>query len=124
MTINEVIFVLGMIAIILGGIYDLIAAIGMLRFNDFYLRLHASTVGTIGGAALPTFGAGLVALVSPQLGELKYFIAGSAFTVAILILLTAPTGSHSLASTAYLGKIAKPQNLVVDHLKEDRGEKK
>ncbi len=117
--IEEVIFIIGSIAILLGAIYDLIAAIGMLRFPDFYMRSHAATVGTIGGAALPVFGAGLVALVYHPLGSQRFFMAGIAFTVGVLILLIAPTGSHSLVSAVYFGKVGKKPRLVVDQLEED-----
>jgi multicomponent Na+:H+ antiporter subunit G len=117
--IEEIIFIIGSIAILLGAIYDLIAAIGILRFPDFYMRTHAATVGTIGGAALPVFGAGLVSLVYYPLGEQRFFMAGIAFTVGVLILLIAPTGSHSLVSAVYFGKVGKKPKLVVDHLEED-----
>ncbi|AMQ19358.1 monovalent cation/H(+) antiporter subunit G [Thermococcus peptonophilus] len=121
--IDQIIFIIGSIAILLGAIYDLIAAIGLLRFGDFYMRTHAATVGTIGGAALPVFGAGLVALVYHPLGEQRFFMAGIAFTVGILILIIAPTGSHSLVSAVYFGKIGKKPKLVVDHLEEDLPER-
>jgi len=117
--IEEIIFIIGSIAILLGAIYDLIAAIGMLRFGDFYMRSHAATVGTIGGAALPVFGAGLVALVYHPLGSQRFFMAGIAFTVGVLILLIAPTGSHSLVSAVYFGRIGRKPPLVVDQLEED-----
>ncbi|WP_367883578.1 monovalent cation/H(+) antiporter subunit G [Thermococcus peptonophilus] len=97
--IDQIIFIIGSIAILLGAIYDLIAAIGLLRFGDFYMRTHAATVGTIGGAALPVFGAGLVALVyHPPLGEQRFFMAGIAFTVGILILIIAPPLVHTHSS--------------------------
>jgi len=117
--IDQIIFIIGSIAILLGAIYDLIAAIGLLRFGDFYMRTHAATVGTIGGAALPVFGAGLVALVYHPLGAQRFFMAGIAFTVGILILVIAPTGSHSLVSAVYFGKIGRKPKLIVDHLEED-----
>ncbi len=117
--IEEILFVVGSVAILLGAIYDLIAAIGLLRFPDFYMRSHAATVGTIGGATLPVFGAGLVALVYHPLGSQRFFMAGIAFTVGILILLIAPTGSHSLVSAVYFGRIGKKPKLIIDQLEED-----
>ncbi len=117
--IEEIIFIIGSIAILLGAIYDLIAAIGLLRFEDFYMRSHAATVGTIGGAALPVFGAGLVALVYHPLGSQRFFMAGIAFTVGVLILIIAPTGAHSLVSAVYFGKVGRKPKLVVDQLEED-----
>ena len=119
MIIEDVVFIVGSIAILLGAIYDLIAAIGMLRFGDFYMRTHAATVGTIGGAALPVFGAGLVALVYHPLGSQRFFMAGIAFTVGVLILLIAPTGTHSLVSAVYFGRIGRKPPLIVDQLEED-----
>jgi len=117
--IEEVIFLIGSIAILLGAVYDLIAAIGILRFPDFYMRTHAATIGTIGGAALPVFGAGLVALVYHPLGSQRFFMAGIAFTVGVLILIIAPTGSHSIISAVYFGRIGKKPGLKVDQLEED-----
>ncbi|MDV3103878.1 monovalent cation/H(+) antiporter subunit G [Thermococcus waiotapuensis] len=117
--IEEIIFIIGSIAILLGAIYDLIAAIGLLRFPDFYMRSHAATVGTIGGAVLPVFGAGFVALVYHPLGGQRFFMAGIAFTVGVLILLISPTGSHSLVSAVYFGKVGKKPRLVIDQLEED-----
>ncbi len=119
MIIEDVVFVIGSIAILLGAVYDLIAAIGLLRFPDFYMRTHAATVGTIGGAALPVFGAGLVALVYHPLGPQRFFMAGIAFTVGVLILLIAPTGTHSIVSAVYFGRVGKKPPLVVDQLEED-----
>ncbi|WP_297522925.1 monovalent cation/H(+) antiporter subunit G, partial [Thermococcus sp.] len=40
--IEEAVFLIGSIAILLGAVYDLIAAIGILRFPDFYMRTHAA----------------------------------------------------------------------------------
>ncbi|WP_461864947.1 monovalent cation/H(+) antiporter subunit G [Thermococcus sp.] len=117
--ISEIIFITGSMAILIGAIYDLIAAIGLLRFPDFYMRTHAATVGTIGGATLPVFGAGLVALVYHPLGSQRFFMAGIAFTVGILILVIAPTGSHSIISAVYFGRIGKKPKLIVDQLEED-----
>ncbi len=117
--IEHGVFIGGMVLIVIGAIYDLIASIGMLRFGDFYLRTHAATVGTIGGAVLPVFGAGLVALVNPRLGELRFFMSGIAFTVAFLILMVAPTGTHSLVSAVYFGKVGTKPRFEVDHLEED-----
>ncbi|RLG87749.1 MAG: cation:proton antiporter, partial [Thermoprotei archaeon] len=40
--IEDVLVIIGMIMIGVGAIADLIAAIGMNRFKNFYLRLHAA----------------------------------------------------------------------------------
>jgi hypothetical protein len=50
---TDIIIYLGLALIGLGALADLIASIGMHRFKNFYLRLHATTVGTIWGAVFP-----------------------------------------------------------------------
>lgn len=46
--IDIILFWLGCLLVVLGGILDVVAAIGINKFNNFFLRLHAATVGTIG----------------------------------------------------------------------------
>ena len=120
-TINEVLIYLGEVAIGIGVIADLIAAIGLLRFPNFFVRLHAATVGTIWGAFLPLIGAALVAAGADFLGRYRWFMAGSSLVTAILILILAPAGSHALARAAHRSRAAKVEPKVVDHLEEDRG---
>ncbi len=122
-TINEVLIYLGEIAIGIGVIADLIAAIGLLRFPNFYVRLHAATVGTIWGAFLPLIGVALVAAGADFLGSYRWFMAGGSLVTAILILILAPAGSHALARAAHRSRAAKVEPKIVDHLEEDRGGK-
>ena len=64
----EILIYIGLIMMGVGAISDLIASIGMNRFRNFYLRLHAATIGTIWGAFVPIIGASLVALGYEPLG--------------------------------------------------------
>ncbi len=118
--INDVLIVLGEIAIGVGVAADLIAAIGMLRFPNFFVRLHAATIGTIWGAFLPLIGVALVAAGADFLGPYRWFMAGASVVTAVLILILAPAGSHALARAAHRSRAAKVEPKVVDHLEEDR----
>ena len=109
---------IGVALIVLGAIMDLIASIGMHRFRNFYLRLHAATVGMIGGAFYPLIGLGLLSLSLEYLGITRYYIAGISFVSALFVLLTAPVGSHVLARAAHRAGI-KPEPINVDRLQED-----
>lgn len=117
--IEAVLFWVGSALFIVGGVFDLLAAIGMLRFPNFYVRLHAATIGAIYGAVLPLMGMALMALGSPDIPG-NYAIAGASFVTAIVLLIVAPIGSHVLAYAAYKSRSVewKP---VVDALEE--GEK-
>lgn len=86
---------LGVLLLVVGIICDIFGAIGMHRFNNFYLRLHAATVGTIGGKFYPLVGVGLIAI---DMG--LWIVAGIAFLSALLVMITTPVGSHVLAFAA------------------------
>ncbi len=116
--INLALVGLGEIMVAVGVISDLIAALGMLRFPNFFVRLHAATVGTIWGAFLPLVGASLIAAGSEFLGQYRWFMSGGAIVTAILILILAPAGSHALARAAYRSKSAEVRPKSVDHLRE------
>ncbi len=119
MILEALAYYIGLILIFIGGLMDLIAAIGMNRFKNFYLRLHAATIGTIGGAFYPLIGLGLIALTMHQLGIMKYYIAGISFTTAFFLLITAPVGSHALAQGAHRGRIVLPEPARINRLLED-----
>jgi len=108
---------LGAILITIGGICDLLGAIGLLKFPNFYVRLHAATVGTIGGAVIPLFGVALLALGTDIPN--KYAIAGASLTTGIIVLLAAPAGATALAYAAHKSNIVEWEPKT-DHLKEAR----
>ncbi len=80
--------------LLLGSVFIVAAAIGVLRFPDFYTRLHASTklvtlggVGIFAGAAL-SFGTPLA--VSRLL------------LITVFFFLTAPLSAYMIARSGYL----------------------
>ncbi len=111
--------IIGEVMVAVGVVSDLIAAIGLLRFPNFYVRLHAATVGTIWGAFVPLVGAALIAAGSDFLGSYRWFVAGGAVVTAIFILILGPAGSHALARAAHRSRAAAVHPKVVDHLEED-----
>ncbi|MEM0296778.1 MAG: monovalent cation/H(+) antiporter subunit G, partial [Zestosphaera sp.] len=48
--VDWLLVIAGQVLITVGVFCDLVASISMLRFPNFYTRLHAATVGSIGGA--------------------------------------------------------------------------
>ncbi|MEM0027453.1 MAG: monovalent cation/H(+) antiporter subunit G [Ignisphaera sp.] len=121
--IDIVLIVVGQILIAIGLFCDFVAAILMLRFPNFFVRLHALTIGSIGGAVVPMIGAGLIALGSPFLGQYRWFLAGGSFVTAFFTFILGGAGSHAIARAAYKSKAAILRPCHVDHLAEDLGEK-
>ncbi len=108
--------ILGEALIAIGAFFDLVAAIGMLRLPDFYTRLHALTVGTIGGAVLPLLGVTILAMGCDFLGVYRWYLAGASSITALILLILAPAGSHAIARAAYRSGAAKPLYISLDAL--------
>jgi len=86
--INEII---GIIFMILGSLFYVLAGIGLLRMPDSFNRIQAGTKATTLGAFSILLGVGIY-----QPGNLL-----KALIVILLIALTNPIGSSQLARTAY-----------------------
>jgi multicomponent Na+:H+ antiporter subunit G len=83
---------LSWVALIVGGAFCLIGAVGLLRMPDFYTRMHAASIIDTLGAALILLGLLLQAGVT--------LIAVKLFILAVLIFFTSPTATHALARAA------------------------
>jgi multicomponent Na+:H+ antiporter subunit G len=76
-----------------GGFFGLSGAVGMLRFPDFYTRLHAA--GVTDTLCVFLILIGLMLQAEPGLVTLKLFF------ILLFITFTSPTSSHALARAAY-----------------------
>ena len=80
------------ILLVVGAMFSLIAAVGLLRLPDVYMRMHAgSKAGTLGSGVM------LIALAvhAHQIDVITRALAGVVF-----FLLTAPVSAHLLAKAA------------------------
>ena len=119
--VKTIIFFIGMGLVGLGAIFDLIGALGLLRFPNFFIRLHAATIGAIGGAVYPLIGVALMAPSLESFGQYRWYLMGGAIITALFIVLAAPTGSHALARATHRAKVVPVEPKIVDHLEEDKG---
>ena len=86
-------FAAGAALCLVGGCLALVGAIGVLRFPDFYTRLHAASVTDTGGATLVLVG---MALMAPG-----WLVAAKVLAIFVFLYLTGPTSSHVVASAAH-----------------------
>lgn len=85
------------ILLVAGGLFSVLAALGILRLPDFYTRMHAaSKAGTIGS--------GLV-LIAAGLGSQDPAILIRALAGFVFFILTAPVSAHLLARAAHLSRV-------------------
>lgn len=80
------------ISLVLGGIFCIVGAIGLLRMPDFYTRMHAASV-------IETLGAGLI-LLGLVLQAGFTLVAVKLLMMGLLILFVSPTATHALARAA------------------------
>lgn len=92
-----------------GGFLGITGVVGLLRFPDFFTRLHAAGITDTLCAALILFG--LMLQVESGLVLIKLIF------ILIFLLLTSPTSSHALAKAALRSGL-KP--LLAGHTKEQK----
>ena len=98
--------------VVLGALFCLIAAIGVLRFEDVFMRMHASTKAG-------TLGCGLI-LCSVVVSVDATAVAARAFGSIVFLLLTAPVAAHMIARAAYRSGARLSDRTVIDERTTDR----
>ena len=103
---------LGGILLILGAVFTLLAAIGVVRLPDLYTRMHAaSKAGAVGG--------GLILIAVAVLSQ-DAAVAIRAVVGVIFLLLTTPVSAHLLARASYLTGYKPCNETVVDELASNK----
>ena len=94
--------------ILVGGVIMSIAALGILRLPDVFMRMHAATKAGVVGSGLILLGAGFALDSVPGLL--------TAMAGVLLLLATTPIASHALGRSAYLSGMPMSDALVSDAL--------
>lgn len=94
---------------LIGVIFTFVAALGVLRLPDLFMRMHANTKSA-------TLGVGFI-----MLGAAVYFaditVTTRALAVVLFLLVTAPISSHLLARAAYFSGIPLWEKTLSDELR-------
>ena len=85
--------ILGSLLCLIGAGLAIIGTVGVLRFPDFYTRLHAASITDTGAATILIIG---MALLAPS-----WLIVFKLAAIWLFLFLTGPTGSHALANAAH-----------------------
>lgn len=93
----------------LGTIFAMLAAIGLIRMPDTYLRISVNTKAATLGVGL------LLAAAAIYFGEIS--ISSRVFAIIIFIFLTAPIGGHLLGRTGYISGNKLCDQTHIDELK-------
>ncbi len=93
----------------IGALAILIAAVGILRMPDFYLRLSVTVKAA-------TLGGGLLLLSAAFYFPDEVSVTTKALAIIFFLVLTAPVAAHLIARTAYLIKTGQWEGTVQDDL--------
>lgn len=94
MTIIAGIFILG------GLFFFAIGVLGILRFPDFYSRLHAAGKSDSLAALLVIFGVALYNLQELSFGN--FLVSLKIMLIAVFIYVASPTATHALTKAALI----------------------
>jgi multicomponent Na+:H+ antiporter subunit G len=101
--------ILIMIISTLGAIFVFLAAVGIIRMPDFYLRISVTTKAG-------TLGVGLILI-----GAAIYFqdiaVTSRAIAIVVFLVLTAPIAAHMIGRAGYLSGMKLWEKSVADDMK-------
>ena len=89
--------VIGWILLLAGSAFSIIGGLGVVRFPDFYTRLH-------GGGITDTMGAGLILtglmVMTFSLEVASVLAVVKLMIILVFLLITSPTACHAVAQSA------------------------
>ena len=105
---NNFLELFGATFIFIGSIFLLLAAIGLIKMPDIYMRMSSTTKGM-------TFGVGLILIgVSIYFGKIE--VMSRAFVIILFLFLTAPVAAHLIGRAAYMNKNPLWSETQIDEL--------
>ncbi len=93
----------------LGALFIFLAAVGLVRMPDLYLRISVTTKAA-------TLGIGLL-LVAAAIYFSTLSITSRVIAIIFFMLLTAPVGAHLIGRASYFTGIPLWKKSVMDHLR-------
>lgn len=97
-----------MIIISLGTLFILLAAIGLIRMPDLYLRMSVTTKAA-------TLGVGMI-LIGLALYYMETSITTRVIAIIVFLLLTAPISAHVIGRAAYFVGVPMWKKTKIDEL--------
>ena len=89
--------VLAVLLVLIGVFFLIMGAVGLVRFPDFYTRMHAAGKCDTLGVLLVLIG--LALLEGVDLASVKILL------IAVFMFLTSPTATHAIARSAFTNKV-------------------
>ncbi len=92
---NEIIQLLAALLVFAGSIIALVSAIGLVRFKDVFLRIHAATKASTAAVLLTLVGVFIYFIFAQGYVSVRTILA------LVFINITSPVGGHLISRAAY-----------------------
>ncbi|MBI5975132.1 Na+/H+ antiporter subunit G [Staphylococcus canis] len=92
---TEVLMLIAALFVFIGSVISLISAIGVVRFKDVFLRIHAATKSSTAAVLLTLVGVFIYLIVNQGYVSVRTLLA------LVFINITAPVGGHLISRAAY-----------------------
>jgi len=102
--------IITVIFILLGTFFMFVAAVGINRMPDLYLRMSATTKAA-------TLGAGFMLLAAVVHFSYDIGVSSRALATILFLLATAPVAAHMIGRAAYFNGVPLWKDSVVDELR-------
>jgi multicomponent Na+:H+ antiporter subunit G len=86
--------------ILVGLVFFFGCVVGLIRFPDFYTRMHAAGKGDTLSTALILIGFALLA-IHQEISISTLLVAAKILGICVFIMLTSPTSTHALMRAGY-----------------------
>lgn len=94
--------------ILVGVVFSVLAAVGLLRMPDLYMRIQASTKSS-------TLGVSCIALAAALHFE-EVSVTTKAVLIVAFLFLTAPVAAHMIGYAAYVAGVELWPNTVINEM--------
>lgn len=98
------------LTILLGAVFSLITAIGLIRLPDVYTRAHAASKSSTLGVLFVLLGTFLFFLIEEQYFSTKLLLG------ILFVFITAPVSAHMICRCAYRSKVELAKTSARDDL--------
>jgi len=98
------------VLIVVGSLFSVLAAVGIMRMPDVYMRAHAATKSATLGVSFLALAA---ALLIPSPGA-----SARALLIIAFLLLTAPVAAHMICRAAYTAGVPTWDKTKTDELRQ------
>ena len=100
---------ISLVLLLLGSLFMLLAAIGMVRMPDVLTRMHSSTKSS-------TLGVGLI-MLGVALAFSDFAVGVRALAIVIFMFTTTPVSAHMIARAAYLSGVPLWEGTLSDEMR-------